>query len=106
MTAMFHLHTLILLPFDSICTKTLIIIFNQLANATMKVISKISFKIIVLLVKYWWFFQMHLLQILFLITVAKKSVLPLLLSNIVEIYSSFLDGKNHSPKVTAQLFCV
>jgi len=53
MTAMFHLHTLILLPFDSICTKTLIIIFNQLANATMKVISKISFKIIVLLVKYW-----------------------------------------------------
>jgi len=49
---------------------------------------------------------MHLLQILFLITVAKKSVLPLLLSNIVEIYSSFLDGKNHSPKVTAQLFCV
>jgi len=91
MIAIFHLCPLILLPFDSICTKTLLIIFNWWDNVEMKVLSKISFKIIVLLVKqfqllHWSFFQTHLLPILFPITVAKKSVLPLLFCNTVEIY--------------------
>lgn len=44
MTATFHLSTLILLPFDSVCTNTLIIIFNRWDNETV-----LTFALVILL---------------------------------------------------------